>query len=89
MEYEIYTVYDRVSGMYGGLVLHVNKASAIRWFGDIMTNNEHAADMDLYYIGTFDTQDGQSCMASPVFVTNVATMEAVMSMNTVMSESED
>jgi hypothetical protein len=89
MEYEIYTVYDRVSGMYGGLVLHVNKASAIRWFGDIMSKNEHAADMDLYYIGTFDTQDGVASIGSPVFVTNVATMEAVMSMESVMSESED
>lgn len=84
MEFDIYTVFDRVSGLYcsyGGLVLHVNKSSAIRWFCDVMTKHEHAADMDLYYIGSFDSQSGLASVIPPVFVTNVATMEAVMTAN--------
>lgn len=85
MEFDVYTVFDRVSGLYcsyGGLILHVNEASAIRWFGDVVAKHEHSHDLDLYYVGTFDTQSGFLEADKPVFVTNLATMSA-------MSVSED
>ncbi len=75
MNYEVYSIRDRVTGMYGGLVLHVNKASAQRWFSDVCAKDEHAFDYDLYFIGEFDTQTGVFNSDMPAFVCNVNSLK--------------
>lgn len=71
MIYELYSVYDKVSGVYGVPTPFVNRASAIRWFRVIIRDNEFAepTDFELYKVGSFDTDKGVLfSTASPEFV---------------------
>lgn len=59
MKYEIYAIYDRVSGAYGAPQLMVNEGTARRWFNYTMQNSGMiAADCALYRLGSYDTDTG-------------------------------
>lgn len=75
MNYEIYCIRDRITGIYGGLVLHVNKAAAQRWFGDIVAKEPHGMDYDLFCLGEYDSETGIINAADPYFVSNVSTLQ--------------
>lgn len=58
MTYGIYSVYDRVTGVYSEPFLAVNKQTAIRRFKFIMQNAKMIAqDCDLFFVGTFDSSN--------------------------------
>lgn len=58
MKYEVYSVYDRVLGLYQDPFLSINVGSAVRRFKAQCANNFTAPDLCLYRIGTFDSGVG-------------------------------
>lgn len=71
MKYNLYTYYDRVSGIYSAPIPAVNRAVAIRQFVAQIKNAQTvgADDMELYEVGGFDIQSGEvSSVGKPVFV---------------------
>lgn len=66
MKYLVCAVYDRVAQLYGIPNYVLSKGSTIRAFADQINkpdeNNQlyqHPDDFDMYYLGTFDDQDGK------------------------------
>lgn len=75
MKYEIYSVFDRVSGSYGAPQLMINEGTARRWFNYTMQNSGMiAADCALFKLGVFETDTGTFVVSydSPEFVCNYA-----------------
>lgn len=63
MKINLYSIKDTKMGFQQVFCLP-NNASAIRWFGDTVTNkdhpmNKHPEDYQLFSIGTFDDQTGE------------------------------
>lgn len=77
MNQSVYVVHDRLAGLYGSPVCHVNKSCALRWFSsDVLSKSPYNRDLDLFYIGDFDTATGIMSVCAPEFVANMATLEA-------------
>ena len=68
MIYELYAIYDRISGMYAAPVPQVNKMCAVRWFNDIVTKDPHGEDFELYYVGSYDSKLGELVGSKPAFI---------------------
>lgn len=68
MVYNLYTYYDRVSGMYSAPVPAVNRATAIRSFLEIQKQNPSSKDMEIYEIGTYNVMTGELVAKKPEFV---------------------
>lgn len=71
MRYGIYSIYDKVAGLYGSPFVCVNEPVAIRQFNHQIASNLTAepTDFELYCLGEFDINSG--CIAAcnkPVFV---------------------
>lgn len=66
----VYSVYDRVSGEFGVLSLHKDKALACRQFQYVMSQSPMvSSDCDLYYLGEYDTLTGViNTFEKPAFV---------------------
>lgn len=68
MLYNLYSYYDRVSGVYSAPIPAVNRAAAIRQFLAHVKDALGANDMELFELGTFDTFSGEIIAQKPVFV---------------------
>lgn len=68
MIYNLYTYYDRVSGLYSAPVPAVNRATAIRSFLEVQKGNTSADDVELYEIGSLNIQSGEMIAKKPDFV---------------------
>lgn len=69
MIYNLYSYFDRVSGVYSSPMPSVNRASAIRGFIHNLENAPEKLDMELYEVGTFNVSDGSiTGVERPVFV---------------------
>lgn len=56
MIYEVYSVFDRVLGLYQDPFLSINVGSAVRRFKAMCQNNYIAPDLVLYRLGQFDSK---------------------------------
>lgn len=67
---ELYSIYDRVAGLYGQPLFAVNRQTAERQFNYTMSQAQMVAgDCDLYYLGKFDNQTGViEVLEKPEFV---------------------
>ena len=68
MELFAVSVFDRVSGLYDGVRLFVNQATAERWFRTMIEKSDIGEDLDLYAVGVFDTATGVFAGMSPEFI---------------------
>lgn len=70
MVFEVFSVYDRVSGEYCQPIFSKNRAAGIRHFNYLMQNSSMVAnDCDLYFVGLWNSELGVfSCKESPEFV---------------------
>lgn len=59
MMYEVYSVFDRVLGLYQDPFLSLNVGSAVRRFKAMCKNNFVAPDLVLYHIASFDSSTGR------------------------------
>lgn len=75
---KIYTVYDRVTQVYGTPWYAHNHGDARRAFYNGYYKSPYADDMQLYYLGEFDEVDGVILSISkPDFVSNFERPEEV------------
>lgn len=72
MNYQIFTIYDRVATRYSELVLHPNQASAERWFNQVMEKSQfRPSDFDLIFLGSYDIETGEIVpLPKPLLVTS-------------------
>ena len=65
MKNEMYAVRDAVSGIYNSPYHQINKKVAIRTFREACNNvpeiKDHAEDMELWYLGSYDNETGYFC----------------------------
>lgn len=59
-------MYDRATGNYGNPFFVVSKGQAVRSFQDEVNRksddnliNKHPGDFDLYYLGAYETENGE------------------------------
>lgn len=67
MEYFIFSIYDRVAGLYAAPFLQVNAAAAKRYFRSVIEKDNSAdpLDYELFCLGSFDTVKGEIVSHSP------------------------
>lgn len=60
MKYLVYSIYDRLSHLYGNPFIQVNDACAIRYFASIVRKSPEmpAGDYDLMFIGYYYPEEG-------------------------------
>lgn len=58
MEFQIYTVRDICAGTFTKLEIMTNEAVARRWFRAICAESKFPADLELFRLGTYDSQTG-------------------------------
>lgn len=70
MDIQIYSVFDRVSGLYGTPMFSINEQTARREFNYLMGNAKMVSnDCDLYKLGEFNTVSGViTSLDKPEFV---------------------
>lgn len=67
----LYSVYDKVAGIYNPPFVAENDETAIRAFNNAMTKNPFSNDMALYKLGSFnDDMDGVITAIKPDFICN-------------------
>lgn len=74
MKYELFSIYDRLSHLYGNPFVQVNKACAVRYFANIVQKNEDmpAGDYDLVSLGSWDPEHGVILMSDVEVIKNGA-----------------
>lgn len=72
MEKDLYSVYDRVTNVYGEPFVAVNKEDCFRRCAFSFRSNPYAKDLMLYCVGSFNPDTGSvgPCV-TPVFVCNI------------------
>lgn len=67
---KLYSIYDRVSGVYGAPFVQIKEDQAIRQFNYLMNNSPMVRDdCELYYLGSFEEDSGLIFPETkPVFV---------------------
>ena len=72
MNYSLYSIYDRVAGIYSEPFLQTSDATAIRFFRYRMSQSAMvSADCALYRLGTYDSATGSIVpFSNPEFVEN-------------------
>lgn len=72
MQYSVYSIRDRVTGLYSEPFYSVNKQSALRNFNYLMSNAKMvSSDCELYSIGSFNNETGVfSALEKPEFICN-------------------
>lgn len=70
MLFNVYAIYDRVSGEYGQPTIALKDELAVRQFDYVMQASPMvASDCELYCIGSYDTSSGELLPTKkPVFV---------------------
>lgn len=69
--YNLYTMYDRKSGIYGSPFVSHNDKTATRDFDSFCAlpqNKYLSADMELYKLGTFNSSTGEIEHFKPEFI---------------------
>ena len=64
MKKQVYSIYDKKAMFYGPLMVYDNRVSALRDFEQVCLNsqamiNKYPDDFVLYYVGTFETENGR------------------------------
>ncbi|UPW41574.1 nonstructural protein [Peromfec virus RodF8_53] len=69
MKFSIFSVYDKVTGLYGNPFVALNEAVAKRSYAEYCANSYSGPDTQLYLLGEFDQVSGViiSC-EKPAFV---------------------
>lgn len=72
MNMKLFTILDKVTGIYGDIFAAVNVAQAFRKFYYLMKNSPMVqADCSLYELGEYDTSTGSITLCDkPEFLTN-------------------
>ena len=73
MKVSVYSIYDKVAGLYSMPICQHNDNSAKRYFQSIVNASREVAatDCQLYEIGGFDTETGVfDAFEKPVFICN-------------------
>lgn len=68
MKYELYVIFDRISGRYAAPVPHVNVGCARRWFSDVVSKDPHGQDFELYSVGEYDSVTASIVAFHPTFI---------------------
>lgn len=68
MIYNLYSYYDRVSGLFSAPVPAVNRATAIRSFLEVQKQNPSANDVEIYEVGSYNITTGELVAKKPEFV---------------------
>lgn len=58
MSYNLYCVFDRVTGIYGAPFVEINDGSAERAYLQGVSKQMNAADTELYHVGAYDSDTG-------------------------------
>lgn len=68
MNYQMYSIYDKVSGLYSEPFVSLNDATATRSFNQRIKANPLAepTDFELYSLGVYSSESGQIVPSSPV-----------------------
>lgn len=76
MNYNLYTVYDRLAGQYAEPHVDMNHATATRWFTSIMNQSKlNHSDFDLVCLGQYNMETGLLfTLDKPEFVVNGGTV---------------
>lgn len=66
----IYSIFDRLAGLYGSPFYQLKKELAVRQFDYVMKNASMVSgDCDLYYLGEYNTETGEIMPVSkPEFI---------------------
>lgn len=69
---ELYVIFDRISHRYSSPLPFQNQALAKRYFESLLQNCDNIrtkpSDYELYYIGTYSTQDAMLFANTPEYV---------------------
>ncbi|WGL31390.1 nonstructural protein [Dipodfec virus UOA04_Rod_1011] len=69
---DLYTIFDRVTGGYGEVFMAHNDDDCKRKVAYSMQSNPYKADLQLFKLGTFNTEFGNiSAVEKPLFLCNV------------------
>lgn len=72
MNYNIYSIFDRVTGNYGDLCLFRNDEDAKRRVAYSMKENPYKEDLQLYCLGEYNVETGELLpKAKPAFICGV------------------
>jgi len=74
-----FSVYDDKAGVFSPPFFMVNKALAIRFFGELVLDvktaiAKHPSDFKLFYVGTFNEQAGELSGLKPDFLCTASDM---------------
>lgn len=71
MSFYVYSVYDKVAGLYGQPFVAVRDGVAIRSFMEFVNNSYSGKDCQLFKIGEFDNVEGLiNAYSKPEFISN-------------------
>lgn len=70
MIYEMYAIYDKKAGLFGTPIYQVNLETAKRYFHYLCSKQTEIdpLDLDLYYLGKFNSTTGEILPVKPDFV---------------------
>lgn len=70
MIYEIYAIYDKKAGLFGTPIFQINIETAKRYYNYLMTKQTDLdpLDLDLYYVGKYNSTTGEIVSCKPEFV---------------------
>lgn len=72
MNYEMYSIYDRVTGVFDFPVAFVNREDAIRRVAQACSKHPFPDDLELYMLGSFDSLVGEFVpLNKPEFVGSI------------------
>lgn len=65
---KIYSIFDKISGLFCPPFQAVNEPVAIRMFNEFCSRTYQKSDYELYYLADFDVETGNLVSSKPVFV---------------------
>lgn len=72
MKYQLYSIFDRCTSMYGDIIICVNDDDARRKVAYSMQSNPYKSDLILYKLGSYDVAVGKVIpFDSPIMLCNV------------------
>lgn len=72
MMVKVYVIRDKISGLYTEPILKINDDVMFRYFRVVCDNSKEASptDLDLYCIGTYDSDNAIMVPCEPAFILN-------------------
>lgn len=65
---KVYTIFDRISGLYQFPFPAENDGCAIRYFREVCAKSYFGQDLELYAVGTFEKESGIMQAQKPDFL---------------------